>query len=319
MHDISIFGDALIDFVPQTVPKIGEVYLQKIGGTSANLAVGVKRLGLNTKFIFKVGNDSLGKKITKVLTDEGIDISSSLVDFTRYTTVAFVSLNNGERSFSFARYHSAETNIHPQEIDYDSFLDTKILAMTGMSFTNEPIRSVSFRLLEEAKNRGVFIVMDMNYRQALWRSRKQFAHVMLKILPFLNVLKGSEEELGLITKDGDLISKSKQLQSYGPQIILVSLGKDGAFYRIGNTYNHLKTYDLPRIDTTGAGDSFFSAFCYQLNKLKNTRHITRDNMEKIVDFCNAAGALAITKMGGAQSMPTLEEILKCQRELTRMI
>ena len=96
----------------------------------------------------------------------------------------------------------------------------------------------------------------------------------------------------------------------------ISGGEKGAFfYRDANTQGVVNTYDTVRIDTTGAGDSFTAALVYSLlNKIDREEHLYT-NIEKNIDFANAAGAVSITKKGGSASAPSIQDILECKANM----
>ena len=99
-------------------------------------------------------------------------------------------------------------------------------------------------------------------------------------------------------------------------LILVSLGAKGAFYRRGDTCGLLPTYDVKTIDTNGAGDAFFGAILSRLSKLElsETASLSREELEEILSYGNAAGSITTTRKGAIPALPTEEEIQRCRRE-----
>lgn len=128
-----------------------------------------------------------------------------------------------------------------------------------------------------------------------------------------NLLKVSEEEMQLITNKSDLARGSQALLEMGPSLVLVSLGAKGAYYRNAVGAGHLPTYDVPTVDTTGAGDAFMGAIHYQLRgkDAEDLRTLPAFELEEIVRFGNAAGSLTTTKGGAIPAMPSMVEIQNC--------
>lgn len=117
----------------------------------------------------------------------------------------------------------------------------------------------------------------------------------------------------LITNESDLARGSQALLEMGPSLALVSLGAKGAYYRNAVGAGHLPTYDVPTVDTTGAGDAFMGAIHYQLRRkaAEDLRTLPAFELEEIVRFGNAAGSLTTTKGGAIPAMPSMVEIQNC--------
>ena len=117
----------------------------------------------------------------------------------------------------------------------------------------------------------------------------------------------------LITNESDLARGSQALLEMGPSLVLVSLGAKGAYYRNAVGAGHLPTYDVPTVDTTGAGDAFMGAIHYQLRgkDAEDLRTLPAFELEEIVRFGNAAGSLTTTKGGAIPAMPSMGEIQNC--------
>ena len=117
----------------------------------------------------------------------------------------------------------------------------------------------------------------------------------------------------LITNESDLARGSQALLEMGPSLVLVSLGAKGAYYRNAVGAGHLPTYDVPTVDTTGAGDAFMGAIHYQLRgkDAEDLRTLPAFKLEEIVRFGNAAGSLTTTKGGAIPAMPSMVEIQNC--------
>ena len=108
-------------------------------------------------------------------------------------------------------------------------------------------------------SRGKLVSFDPNYRPLLWEHPADAVVQMQEGVKLADLLKVSEEEMQLITNESDLARGSQALLEMGPSLVLVSLGAKGAYYRNAVGAGHLPTYDVPTVDTTGAGDAFMGA------------------------------------------------------------
>jgi len=319
MYDIVAAGELLIDFAPGGTTKEGTALFERNpGGAPANVLAMASRLGKKTAMIGKVGDDQFGRFLTDVLKNIHVDTKGLVYTKEANTTLAFVSLDkNGDRSFSFYRNPGADMLLAAADVDVEMVKNCRIFHFGTVSMTSNPSREATLFAVDTAKKNGAIISFDPNLRPLLWRNLEEAKAMIVKGLPLADILKVSNEELEFITGIKDLEEGSKYLKDhYGIQVILVTLGPAGCFYRIGGNQGILPTYDVKTIDTTGAGDAFLGAFLYQFIQYgKDAAALDLKEIEAMIDFANAAGSLATTKKGAIPAMPDLEAIAECQRNV----
>jgi len=320
MYDITAIGDILVDFTPMGLSPAGNnIYEANAGGTVANMCAAAGKMGLRTLFVGKVGNDDLGRAIRDIVAKNNVDMSGCSFDNDSFTTLTFVTLVNGERSFSFSRKYTADINVRLEDVPMDKLLNTKVLHFSGMCLTDEPIRSTTFTILKEARQKGILITLDVNYREQLWRSEGEMLKYVGMAVPYTDIYKSSEEEIKLLTGESSLEKAARKVIDMGAKMVFVSCGLKGAFYHFNGKSAHISTFDTKPVDTTGAGDCFMAAVLYKLIKRGGTESITDNELVDIITFANAAGAQSITKRGGVASMPTVEEIEQCMSTVPRLV
>jgi fructokinase len=133
-----------------------------------------------------------------------------------------------------------------------------------------------------------------------------------KGLEYANIVKLSEEEMEFITGKVDLEEGTRQLvERYNTELIIVTLGAEGCFYRKGESTRKFNSFKVNPVDTTGAGDGFFSGVIYKyLEKNKPITDLSIKDMEEIIIFANAVGAIVTTRKGAILSMPCMKEVKK---------
>jgi sugar/nucleoside kinase (ribokinase family) len=320
MNDVFALGDIIIDFTPFPPSANGNpVYECNPGGTVANLAASAAMLGLKTVFAGKVGDDELGRHIVNVIASKGVDVSGVVFDKERFSTQTFVMLKDGERSFFFSRRYNADIFFTKEELNMEQLESSKILHVSGMNFSDDPIKTTSMYALEKAREKGIITALDLNYRPALWHSEADFCATMPLVIRQINVFKGSDEETLLLTGEKNLDNAAEKIHSWGPEIVFITGGPKGAYYYYRGESGSLNTYDTERVDTTGAGDSFMGALLYRIIQRNGIADFTHAELADIVDFANAAGAASITGRGAASSMPTLAEVESCRANTKRLI
>ncbi len=323
MHDVVALGELLIDFTPAGRDSLGDqLFARKPGGAPANVLAALVRLGGTAAFIGKVGEDKFGQYLAATLQSLNIDISGLMFDAQTPTSLAFVHLNeDGDRSFSFYRKPGADLMLHKEEVRKALIEACRVLHIGSISLTGEPSRSATLEAVAYAKRLGKIISFDPNYRPLLWDQPDTALEQIQNGLRWADIVKVSEEELALLFGHTDPLACSTTLIEQGVTLVLVSLGKKGAFYRIGSLYGYVPTYDVNTVDTNGAGDAFLGAVLYRLQgrTLSDIANLTREDLEEIVLFANAAGSIATTRNGSIPAMPTLQQIAACQAEVPLLL
>ena len=309
MKDIVAVGEVLIDLTQTGVNELGVgQYAANPGGAPANLAVAAARLGAHTAFIGKVGSDAFGHYLKRVLAENGVDVEGVLTDEKEHTTLAVVSVDGGgERSFTFYRDPSADVNLRPEEIPAHLLRDTRVLHFGSVSLTAEPARSATLYAAKKARENGCLVSYDPNYRASLWSSEEEAIAQMKAALPLCDILKISDEELPLLTGATDPAEGSKQLCCLGIKLVFVTLGAQGAFFRLGSQTGSVPGIRVQVGDTNGAGDTFFGA---ALSKLVNEDlgSLTMERLTEIAAFANKAASITTSRHGAIPAMPRLEEV-----------
>ncbi|NCB92131.1 MAG: carbohydrate kinase [Clostridia bacterium] len=311
MFDVTALGELLIDFTPYGDSEAGmALFEQNPGGAPANVLAAVSNLGLKPAFIGKVGDDMHGALLKDTLDKIGVDTSGLMVDPNFFTTLAFVSLKNGERSFSFARKPGADTQLASEEINLDVVKNTKIFHCGSLSLTDEPARSATFFAVKEAKEAGAIISYDPNYRPLLWKTEEDAIEKMRSMVPFADIMKISDEETKLLSGKEDPVEAAEELLAQGVSCVVVTLGRDGALLKTKDIQVQAKGKDRKAVDTTGAGDSFWGGLLSRI-ALNNVKpgELTKEQAEEYLNFANAVAGLCVEKRGAIPAMPTLEQVM----------
>lgn len=312
-YGITSFGEILIDFTWQGQNEDGQaLFAQNPGGAPANVVVAASRLGARTAFIGKAGCDMHGEFLKGVLEKEQVDTSGLILDENYFTTLAFVSLSDsGERTFSFARKPGADTQIRFEELNEDILKHSHIFHVGSLSLTNQPGRDTTHYAVKYAKECGSIISYDPNYRESLWNSEEEAVNQMRSLIPYVDVMKISDEETELLTGYQDVERAAKELIRQGVKVVAVTLGADGAFVFSKDGGIRVPGFFSKAVDTTGAGDSFWGGFLYQLNLSgKRPDELSLSELEDFTRFGNAVASLCVEGKGAIPAMPKFSEVEK---------
>ncbi|WP_277679626.1 carbohydrate kinase family protein [Gracilibacillus dipsosauri] len=318
MYDVVALGELLIDFTPHGQSEKGNyLFEQNPGGAPANVLVMLSKLKKNTAFIGKVGQDTFGTYLKNILNENDVETAGLVMSKEVNTTLAFVHLfEDGDRAFSFYRKPGADQMLTKEEVNYDLIRSSKVFHFGSLSLTNEPVREATLSAVQFAKEHGLTVSYDPNFRESLWKDRETAVEAIKSGLAYTDILKVSEEEFELLTNTTNLEQGTKLLMDeYDLKLVLVTFGDQGCFYRYKEHTGLVTSFKVNAVDTTGSGDAFFGAFLYNvLSTPQFFENLEVEKLEKAIRFANAAGALTATRKGGIPALPELEEILELVQE-----
>ncbi len=319
-YDVAAIGELLIDFTSNGVSEQGNpIFEANPGGAPCNVLSMLSKLGHNTAFIGKVGDDMFGHQLKNAIRECGIGSEGLVMDKSVNTTLAFVhTFVDGDRDFSFYRKPGADMMLEVSDIAFDIVKNCRVFHYGTLSMTHEKCREATYRAIEVAKESGAILSFDPNLREPLWdnmdEARRQIEYGMSKC----DMLKISDNEIIWLTGEADYDAGVEWIRERFPQIklILVSLGKDGSRAYIGSLCVFVPAFvQKNTIETTGAGDTFCACtidYClsHELADLQEA------NLEEMLRFANAAASVVTTRKGALRVMPEREEVytfLRSQR------
>ena len=312
-YDVVALGELLIDFTENGKSEQGNpLFEANPGGAPCNLLAMLSKLGNTTAFVGKVGNDSFGKQLKNTLEEVGIDASYLYMDEEVHTTLALVhTLADGDRDFSFYRNPGADMMLTEEEIPEELIQNSKVFHFGTLSMTHEGVRNATKKALDIAKKAGCIISFDPNLRPPLWDSLDTAKEQVLYGLTYCDVLKISDNEIQWLTGEEDYTDGVNWIsERFQIPLILVSMGKEGsrAYYN-GSMVEVAPFLQKNTIETTGAGDTFGGCVLHYICQ-KGLENLTKENLEEMLRFANAAAALITTRKGALRVMPSQDEIAR---------
>ncbi|KAG2404414.1 fructokinase-7 protein [Vigna angularis] len=298
---IVCFGEMMMNLVPTVLPmSLAEAaaYKKFPSGATANVAVGISRLGVSAAFIGKVGNDEFGCMLSDILKQNGVDSSGLLFDDDARTALAFYALkSNGEPEFMFYRNPSSFATI----FHYGS-----------VSLITEPCRSAHLAAMSVAKVSGCILSYSPNLALPLWPSKEAARQGIMSIWNYADIIKVSVDELRLLIEGDDPYDDKvivMKLYHYNLKLLVVTEEGRGCRYYTKDFKGWLAGFKVEVVDTTGAGDSFVAGL---LSIVAAHNHIYKDEkrLREALDFANACGAVTVTRRGAIPSLPTKDVVLR---------
>jgi fructokinase len=317
-------GQAGVDFVgrePDTSLKDMRTFEKAGGGTPANTAVGLAKLGIPVMFIGKVGDDSFGHFLAYSLKSNGVDVSEFQFDKTAKTTIGFESTLDEPELLIYGD-PGPHILLQKNEINQSCFQQKSSLFLYGsMTLTHNPGREATLFAADLAIKNNIPISFDPNLRLSIWPSTKEAQKTVKNALQKANIVKLSFEEFKFLSGYNETEKINDFRQAYSIDLIFVTV-RNGCYYCNRSSQGFVKGVEIDVIDTTGAGDGFCAGFLYKILTLKVTGSrslgdLSDEQLAEIGRFANAAGALTTMKRGVIPALPTFDEINSFLKEHQR--
>ncbi|WED24208.1 aminoimidazole riboside kinase [Vibrio sp. JC009] len=303
MNKVWVTGDAVVDLIPEG----SDTYLKCPGGAPANVAVAVSRLGGDSAFFGRVGQDPLGRFMKQTLADEGVKTEFMLLDEEQRTSTVIVDLDDsGERSFTFMVKPSADQFM--QVSDIPAFSANEWLHVCSIALANEPSRGSTFKAMEQIKAAGGFVSFDPNLRDEVWADQSEIKETVLKAVSMADVVKFSDDELLFLTDTNSLEEGLAAIKQYNNPLVLITQGAKGALVIQGERQELIAGKAVKPVDTTGAGDAFVGGLITRLAQSNDWN--TAEYVESAVRWANGCGALATTQKGAMTALPNEAALLE---------
>ena len=306
-------GELLIDFVsttPDVTLAAAPGFVKAPGGAPANVAVGLAKLGIDAGFIGKVGADAFGDFLRETLAQHRVNTDSLIADATARTTLAFVATrSDGMKDITFYRHPGADIRLSPDELDTDAIQSAALFHYGSVSLSHSPSREATLEAIKAAKTGGALLSYDANLRLMLWDDAGDAKRWIWEVMPYADVVKISEEEWEFIMGDVSFTTGAKRiLEQQGASLVVITLGEKGCYYTNGSAEGAVDGFAAKVVDTLGAGDAFVAAMLSQLLQHENLHSLDTSQLNAIMRYANAAGALATQKVGVIPALPTAAEI-----------
>ncbi|MCP4629584.1 MAG: carbohydrate kinase [bacterium] len=315
MPDVICMGELLVEHV-STANNVSLVhspgFIKAPGGAPANVAVALQRLGLQAGFVGKVGNDPFGEYLRESLADTGVDTAYLFVDKEARTTAVYVAVwDDGRKDLCFYRNPGADMLLSANEINDAIFDGARCFHFGSISFIDEPSASAQRKALQIARDKGLMISYDPNYRPTLWPDEKTAATVIQDYFQYCHLAKISEEEWQVATGYADLEAGIQAVMAKGVELLIISRGENGAIATNGDYRIELPGLEVDVVETTGAGDGFLGAIITELlparEKTGSLAAISENQVRDALKKANAVGALTCKKPGAIPALPTRAE------------
>lgn len=317
--DLILLGRVAVDLNPvDYYCPLNEstTFKRYLGGSPANIAVGLSRLGKKCGFFARVSDDQLGTFVTDYFKKEGIDTSHIVrCENGEKIGLTFTEIKSEtESSIVMYRNEAADLKLTVDDIDEDYIKRGKAVLISGTALAESPSREAALKAVALAKRNSIPIIFDIDYRAYNWKNEDEIAIYYSAVAREADIILGSREEYDLtqkLIKEGmDDIETAKYWHNQNAKIVIIKHGKEGstAYTNDGESFS-IKPFPIKLLKSFGGGDGYASAFLYGLF----------EGWEIIdcLEFGSASASMLVASHACSQDMPTVEavkEFIKKEKE-----
>lgn len=259
-----------------------------VGGSAANVAIGIRRLGFKSAIIAKIGFDPFGRIVVEELMREGVDLSGLRVGFG--TTGFSIVIIDKQGQIVIYGFKGSSEELTPQEVDLSIIKDSKYVHVSSLRL------DTSVRVAKIAKELGKIVSWDPG--RVLSRAGMTRLKEMIK---YADIVLANEEEMKAMTGESNYRVAAKILRNLGPRLVIVKRGPKGVYVESDGGCFSVPSLKPPKIiDTTGAGDAFTAGLLSSL--------LRGYDIEKAVRYAVATATLKISRLG-SHEIPTHSKVV----------
>jgi 5-dehydro-2-deoxygluconokinase len=295
-----------------------------VGGSSTNISVGARRLGLNTVLLTGFGPDPVGDFILNFLQKEGVETRFSPRKPGRRSSAVILGIEPPDKfPLVFYRDNCADIDLTIDDVLAAPVTRSRVFQFAGTNLSKEPSRSSTIFAAELAQQAGTEVVLDIDFRPDQWYDPRAFGVAVRSALRLVDIVIGTEDEINAAMLSdpgqmslthsqmsdtrvrGDVDAAIAALLAMGPKVLLQKRGEAGSRVHLKQADGTIDRIDAPGypvevFNILGAGDAFAGGFLYG--------HVKGWGWYKSARLGNACGAIIVTRHGCANFTPTLPEV-----------
>lgn len=289
--DVVVIGEALVDVV-----STPDGTVEHPGGSPANVAYGLGRLGVPTALLTSLGADDRGQAIEEHLARAGVELLPGSRSAGRTASATATIAADGSADYHFDIVWELAP-VAPQ------FLPR--ILHTGSIATFLAPGATAVRGLLEQSHRECMVTYDPNIRPALLGSHAEALALFEDLVPLTDVVKLSDEDAAWLYPGRSLEDAAARVVRLGAQLAVVTRGPEGSLLTTGSATLHVPSLPSVVADTIGAGDSYMAALIYGL-LTRGTDGLGREAVENLGILASRAAAITVRRPGA--NPPTLAEL-----------
>ncbi|SEB37662.1 sugar kinase [Microbacterium hydrocarbonoxydans] len=271
-----------------------------IGGAESNVAIGLARLGVDTSWLGRVGDDSLGERVSREIRGDGVDVRA-IVDADAATGLMVKERPSAaSTAVHYYRAGSAGSRLRPADLPERWVEAGSLLHVTGITpLLSDSARMTVHAAIDRARAAGATVSFDINYRSAL-APPATAGPVLREIAERADLVFGGDEEFAILYPDLSPADAAAQLRRAGCATTILKQGPEGATVFAADGVSAAGGFAIDPVDTVGAGDAFVAGYLSGM--------LSGLDVESTLRRANACGAMACLVPGDWEAAPTLRDL-----------
>jgi 2-dehydro-3-deoxygluconokinase len=281
--------------------RLGGSFELSVAGAEANVAIGLARLGHQAGWVGRIGADEPGELVLRTLRAEGVNVSAVIADPSRPTGLMLAERRIGDLvRVTYYRSGSAGSQVSAADILPRLAEGVRLLHLTGITAAlSDTARRCVMEAAVLARETGVAVSVDVNYRSRLWTSAKA-RDTLLPLTDLADIVFASADELAMLAGHSDHKVAAQEMLARGAGQVVVKRGADGATaYRAGSSVS-VPARNVPVADLVGAGDAFVAGYL--------SAHLDGAGIADSLSRATTTAAFAIARNGDWEGLPTRAEL-----------
>jgi 5-dehydro-2-deoxygluconokinase len=302
--EVLTMGRIGVDLYPQQV-GVGldevESFGKYLGGSASNVAVAAARYGRRTAVITRTGEDPFGTFLHAALRGYGVDdrYVTSVKNLPTPVTFCEIFPPDDFPLYFYRLPKAPDLEIYREELDTGAIREAGVFWVTVTGLSEEPSRTATLAALE-ARGRKDITVLDLDYRPMFWPSREEARRWVQQALPHVTVAVGNLDECETAVGEREPLAAAQALHGFGVKLAVVKQGPKGVLASDGKVTAEVPPVPVDVMNGLGAGDAFGGALCHGL--------LAGWDIERVMRFANAAGAIVASRLACSDAMPTAAEV-----------
>lgn len=304
-HRFIVIGRAGMDLYPDppgTRTEDATAMTACLGGSAANIAVALSRQGCTSALVSCVSADAIGRFCLNQLDRYGVGRAHvRTIEGQVRTSLAVAESRVEDHQSVIYRNGAADFQMSIADVEAVDYRAYDGLIATGTAFAAEPSRSAAFRAFDLAKQAGLPLIFDVDYRPYSWPSAEVASETYSRVAERCDIVIGNDVEFGFMAgRHQDGLAKARSLAAAGTAIVVYKRGEDGAITITPDQEFATGIYPVEALKPTGAGDAFLGGFAASLF----AGHALRDAVLR----GSACASIVVGRVGCAPAMPSRDEL-----------
>jgi 5-dehydro-2-deoxygluconokinase len=303
-NNFLVVGRAGLDLYadpPGTEIENAAKFSAALGGSAANIAVAITRQGGKASLLTAVSDDAIGRYTMKALASYNVNTQFiKIIGGEARNTLAVVETRDENCQSVIYRNDAADFQLTETEataVDYTAFA---AIIITGTCLAQEPSRSATFKAMQMARDAGLILIIDIDYRPYSWRSKAEAQQVCSRAAAMCDIVVANDEEFAVLAGSQNGLELAEKMAGQNDRLVVYKMGSKGCIIFVDGNRFDTPVFAVTALKPTGAGDGFMGGFISGL--------VAGASLPDAARRGAATAAIVVTRVGCAPAMPDAEEV-----------